>query len=116
SVTNPALVGAGVGVAATRNVSTGLVPVAVFTDPGGPDATAAYSATVEWGDGTTSSGADVIISLGSDGVTFTVYASHTYAAAGSAECSPCPARTGTSSSAPRRWRPSSPTAPPLRSR
>ena len=73
----------GVGIAATRNSPTGTVTVATFTDPGGPDAIANYSATINWGDGTTSTGTAVSIVLRSDGRTFSVLGGHTYSAAGS---------------------------------
>ena len=82
TVLYPALVAQAVGVAATRNASTGLLPVATFTDPAGADALSAYRATISWGDNTTSSGASVAITLGSDGRTFTVFGTHSYVAVG----------------------------------
>jgi hypothetical protein len=63
--------------ATTFNASEGQTSanqvVATFTDPAGAEAIGEYGATVNWGDGTTSTGA---ISFG--GGTFTVTASHTY--------------------------------------
>jgi uncharacterized protein (TIGR03118 family) len=50
------------------------ITVATFTDAGPLDALADYSATIDWGDGVTTTGA---ISL--NGQTFTVSGSHTYA-------------------------------------
>jgi hypothetical protein len=52
--------------------------VATFTDAGGPEALSDYSATINWGDSSTSNGT---ISGPSGGV-FSVSGSHTYAAAG----------------------------------
>src|SRR5207244_1058767 len=49
--------------------------VATFTDPGGAEATGDYSATIDWGDGTATTGADQITVSG--GV-FNVYGSHNY--------------------------------------
>ncbi len=48
--------------------------VATFSDPGSPDAASAFSATINWGDGTTDTGT-VTGSAGS----YTVTGSHTYA-------------------------------------
>ncbi|HVX15737.1 MAG TPA: TIGR03118 family protein [Pirellulales bacterium] len=61
-------------------------PVATFTDPGGADPLADYSATIDWGDGSTSAG--TVVAVGARGNTspvgdlFTVSGSHTYTAAG----------------------------------
>jgi uncharacterized protein (TIGR03118 family) len=54
--------------------------VATFTDPGGPEATADYAATIDWGDGSTSSGT---ISFDAATATFGVSANHLYSAEGS---------------------------------
>jgi uncharacterized protein (TIGR03118 family) len=51
--------------------------VATFTDTGGAEAVANYSATINWGDGTSSAGTVTL-----SGSTFSVAGSHTYAAAG----------------------------------
>src|SRR5207237_9521034 len=51
--------------------------VATFTDPGGAEAASDYSASINWGDGTTSPGA---ISVSAD--VFTVAGQHTYAEEG----------------------------------
>jgi hypothetical protein len=82
-VINPALVATALPLAATRNAPTELVPVATFADPAGPDQLSAYSASITWGDGGTSSGSAVTIVFGADGRTFTVLGSHTYTTAGS---------------------------------
>ncbi|HEY2785006.1 MAG TPA: choice-of-anchor Q domain-containing protein [Fimbriiglobus sp.] len=79
TVVNPALVGLGAGIAATRNTPTGQITVAMFTDPGGPDALANYTATINWGDGSSTSTGT--IALGDDGRTFSVLGEHTYSAA-----------------------------------
>jgi len=47
--------------------------VATFTDPGGPEALADYSANIAWGDGATSNG-----TISVSGNTFTVTGTHTY--------------------------------------
>src|SRR5207245_1892380 len=52
--------------------------VATFTDPGGPEPIGNYTATINWGDGSSSAGT---ISLG--GSTFMVSGSHTYGEEGS---------------------------------
>jgi PKD domain/Ubiquitin-activating enzyme E1 FCCH domain/RTX calcium-binding nonapeptide repeat (4 copies) len=54
--------------------------VATFTDPGGAEVLADYSAVIDWGDGTTSVGAITFGgALGSKTDAFTVSGSHTYA-------------------------------------
>jgi PKD repeat protein len=68
----------GFQVTATEGMGSGLQTVATFTDPGGAEAPADYSATIAWGDGTSSAG---VITL-SNGV-FTVQGDHTYAEEGS---------------------------------
>ncbi len=52
--------------------------VATFTDPAGAEPAGNYAATIDWGDGTTSTGTITV----SNGV-FTVSGSHTYTASGS---------------------------------
>ena len=54
--------------------STGSVTVATFTDPGGQEPIANYSATIDWGDGVTSAG-----SIALNGGVYTVSGSHAYA-------------------------------------
>ena len=79
TVTNPALVATAAGLAATRSTALASVPVATFTDPAGPDALTAYTASISWGDGSSSAGT---VSLNPDGQTFSVQGSHTYTAQG----------------------------------
>jgi hypothetical protein len=49
--------------------------VAMFSDPAGADATANYSASINWGDGTSAS----VGTIGANSGTFTVAGTHTYA-------------------------------------
>ncbi len=80
SVANAELVGTGIPVVATENVPIVNVPVATFVDLGGAENLSEYTATVDWGDGTTpSAGA---ISLGANGMTFTVTGSHLFQESG----------------------------------
>ena len=66
-------------ISGTVGSSIGNVVVATFTDPGGPELTAgqptpgAYSATIDWGDGSTSTG-----TITYNNGTFFVTGSHTY--------------------------------------
>src|SRR5207247_6424603 len=62
-------------VLAIQGINTGTISVAMFTDPGGPEALADYSATINWGDSTSNPGTIV---LGADNKTFSVQGSHTY--------------------------------------
>src|SRR5262249_18960080 len=55
--------------------------VGVFTDPGGPEGLSDYSATINWGDSSTSTSAGVI-SFNSATNVFTVQGSHMYSAVG----------------------------------
>ncbi len=79
-VSYPAVLPTGVPVAAVAGISTGSVLVATFIDPGGARPTADYTAAISWGDGQSSTG--TITYNGASGV-FSVYGTHTYAAAGS---------------------------------
>jgi hypothetical protein len=54
--------------------------VGVFTDPGGPEGLADYSATINWGDNTTPSAG--VISFNSATNVFTVQGNHAYSAVG----------------------------------
>jgi hypothetical protein len=56
--------------------NTGTIKLATFTDPGGAEPLADYSASIDWGDGHTSAGSIAFLS----GV-FTVSGSHTYTSA-----------------------------------
>src|SRR5262249_29689083 len=77
SVGDAALSAAGHDIAANAGASTGLITVATFTDLGGPEATSDYSATISWGDSTTTAGS---ISL-ANGL-FSVQGNHTYSTPG----------------------------------
>jgi hypothetical protein len=87
SVSDPApVVTAGKGFSATEGVTSGAQSVATFTDPGGPESdSSAYTATVAWGDGNSSTAtlANGGIVLGKDGQTFSVNLAHQYAEEGS---------------------------------
>jgi hypothetical protein len=81
TVSDPALaVTGGFNLSATEGSDSGSQTLATFTDPGGPEAFGNYSAAVNWGDGTLSAGT---ITIGADGLTFTVSGNHTYAQEGS---------------------------------
>lgn len=59
------------------------VLVATFQDTGTPGAPSSYSASINWGDGSTSTGAITITSQGMpNGVVYSVYGNHTYAETG----------------------------------
>jgi hypothetical protein len=69
-----ALSAAGISTHTIEGASTGSLTLAKFTDPGGPDATGNYSATIAWGDGTTTAA-----SISLSGNVFTVTSTgHTY--------------------------------------
>ena len=61
-----------------EGADTGIVTLAVFTDPGGEEATSDYGATVNWGDGTALDSSTPTIVANPNG-TFSVQAHHTYA-------------------------------------
>ncbi len=63
---------------AVEGAATGPLAVAQFTDPGTDGATADYGATIDWGDGTTSTGTISPVS----GTTFQVSGTHAYAEEG----------------------------------
>jgi uncharacterized repeat protein (TIGR01451 family) len=63
----------GLSISATEGSDTGTMTVATFTDPAGAEATGEYSATISWGDGSSSPGA-----IGFNSGTFTVTGSHVY--------------------------------------
>ena len=74
AVSDPAVVPTGAVVHAVEGADSGPVVVATFTDPGGAESLADYSATIDWGDGHTSAGV-----LSFAGGVFTVTGDHTYA-------------------------------------
>jgi hypothetical protein len=76
TITDPPVVATGgLSVSATEGATSASQVVATFVDPGGAEEFADYSATIDWGDNS-SSGADQITY--SNGV-FSVYGSHNYA-------------------------------------
>jgi hypothetical protein len=80
NVADPAVAaGGGATVTATAGVAFTGQSVATFTDPGGPEPVADYSATIDWGDGSSSAGN--ILPADANG-TFTVQGSHSYNSAG----------------------------------
>jgi hypothetical protein len=70
----------GFTVTAVAGDPSGVQTVATFTDPGGAEPLADYSAMINWGDNGTSPG--TIVGPSTDGV-FTIQASHTYIQPGS---------------------------------
>jgi hypothetical protein len=81
TVSNPAVIGTGgFTVPAAAGVTTGSQIVATFTDPGGPESSSAYTASINWGDGTLPSVGT--ITFNSDTGVYTVRGTHTYASVG----------------------------------
>lgn len=77
TVADPTVIATGgYTITATEGVAAAAQTVATFTDPGGAETLANYSADIVWGDGNTSPG--TLIFNATSGV-FTVEASHTYA-------------------------------------
>jgi hypothetical protein len=78
TVNDPAVAAAGgKNINAVEGALSASQVVATFTDPGGAESTANYSATINWGD-SSSSGADKV-TYDSGTNTFSVYGSHQYA-------------------------------------
>jgi hypothetical protein len=81
----PQLLGSGgLTMSATEGATSPSQPIATFTDPNpaGPQTADQYSATILWGDGSSSNSAVGDITLGPNS-TFTVFGSHSYAEEGS---------------------------------
>src|SRR5262249_54130559 len=78
TVADAALSATGQNIAARTGVATGSVLVATFFDVGGAEPLADYSATISWGDGTSSPATIVANANGS----FSVFGNHTYAGSG----------------------------------
>jgi hypothetical protein len=72
-VTDPPVDGQAVAVNAVEGLAFTGKAVATFTDPGGAEVVGDYSATIDWGDGVTSTGTITL-----SGGTFTVAGDHTY--------------------------------------
>jgi PKD repeat protein len=77
SVSDAALSATGVSVNPAQGVTVNNATVATFTDAGGAEPAANYTANIDWGDGTTSAG---VITAAGNG--FNVSGTHTYTAAG----------------------------------
>jgi hypothetical protein len=75
------VVAGGFTVSAVEGTAADNQTVATFTDPAGAESVSAYSADIDWGDGTTTSSGT--ISVDSSTGVFTVQGSHTYAEEGS---------------------------------
>jgi PKD domain/RTX calcium-binding nonapeptide repeat (4 copies) len=75
AVSDPAVIPTAVPVTAVEGADTGPVAVATFTDPGGAEPVADYSAVIDWGDGTATTAGTISFAAG----TFAVSGSHTYA-------------------------------------
>src|SRR5579871_6204615 len=58
----------------TEGTGLGTQTVATFTDPGGAEPIADYSATINWGDGTTATAGTITVT----GTTFSITGSHSY--------------------------------------
>jgi hypothetical protein len=80
SVSDPAVQAAsGPSLAAVEYATSAMQTLATFVDPGGNEAPSDYSATINWGDGTSSSG---LIVADAANATFSVLGSHAYTASG----------------------------------
>jgi hypothetical protein len=75
AASDPAVIGSSVVFNSVEGIASGLQSVATFTDPGGAEPLADYSAVIDWGDGTPTSAGTISFSAG----TFTVSGNHTYA-------------------------------------
>jgi uncharacterized membrane protein len=81
SISDPSVVAAGgYTLTAVEESNSGLQTVATFTDPGGFEPQAGYTAQIAWGDGTSSTGAILLPAAGQ--TTATVTGQHVYAEEG----------------------------------
>src|SRR5262249_39092100 len=79
TVSDPAVIVTGSTFNAVEGAQSASQAVATFTDPGGAEALADYSAPIDWSDGSTSAGTiNFGGALGSTTDKFTVSGSHTY--------------------------------------
>lgn len=78
TVTDAPLTAVSVAVTVPHGVVANNVPVTTFTDGGGPEPVANYTATIDWGDGLTASAGTITLA----GSTFTVTGGHTFVAPG----------------------------------
>lgn len=73
TITEPPLVGSGVSVSGFERSSINNATVATFTHGNGLEPASGFTATIDWGDGTTSAG-----SVSETSTTYTVVGSHTF--------------------------------------
>jgi hypothetical protein len=76
------LVQSGLALGLVEGQDSGVLTLATFMDPGGPESVSDYAATVNWGDGTALDTTPVIVASGG---TFSVEGHHTYAQESSAD-------------------------------
>jgi len=80
TVSDPAVVAVGgFTLSAVEGSTSGSQSLATFTDPGGAEALADYSADIDWGDGSSATSGSISFNAG----VFTVQGQHTYAEDGS---------------------------------
>ncbi len=72
----------GATVSGTEGVPLTGVLVATFTDTGTPGTPSDYTATIDWGDGTTNAATSITSQGTPNGVVFSVFGTHTYATTG----------------------------------
>src|SRR5207245_464005 len=75
NVSDPAVIPTALDIKAVEGTDTGLVTLATFTDPGGPESLKDYAASIDWGDGSPATNGTITVTGG----VFTVQASHKYA-------------------------------------
>ena len=80
TVSDASVAATGASVSALRGINSGALTLATFTDPAGAEAAGDYSATINWGDGSSSAGT---ISFNAGTGLFSVGGSHLYGASGS---------------------------------
>ncbi len=84
TVSDPAVIATpATAITGTEGLPLVNVPLATFTDPGGPEALADYTASISWGDGSAASAG--VITFNPANNVFTVSGTHTYLEESSAE-------------------------------
>src|SRR5205823_5369346 len=79
TITNaPVVATGGVSINAIEGTSTGNQVLATFTDPGTPGPTSEYTASIDWGDGSTTTAGTITLNTG----VFSVSGAHAYAKKG----------------------------------
>src|SRR5207302_1117089 len=81
TISDPSVNAGGVAVSAVGGAAFSGKLVATFTDPGGAEALADYSAVIDWGDGSTATAGAISYDSSSD--TFSVKGDHAYVEEGS---------------------------------